>query len=177
MRPRNPQHSRGPQGSRTMSSCRTALPSIVASLLALTLASCATTPLPIPPTADPEHITVVDYDQESVLITGGEGAVDPGGEEIRVGTEPHFAAAPWFEELVTGPDGSFSSRISGQRTDRFFIEALLEDEDLFILAFSGGPGDSAVETDPGGDRDSDGSPDAIDCAPDDPTITGRRCWP
>ncbi len=145
-------------------------------------AGCLTTPLPVPPTiepeAHPEHITIEDHDG-GVLITGEAGAFEPPDSTIRVsyGDEPIDSLPPQRAEVVVGDDGSFQGWVMGGFRNRYFIEILLEDEDLFVMAITGDIDDSprAIETEAGPDRDGDGSPDEIDCAPDDETLGGRRC--
>lgn len=140
-------------------------------------AACTATPLPVPPTADPDHVTVVDDGTSGVVVRGGAGAVSPGGTDIRVTWDPPptTVSLPARVGTTVGEDGSFEVSLAGRRADRFFIEAITEDADLFLVAFTGGPGDTAVATDPGPDDDADGSPNAIDCAVDDPSLSGQRC--
>ena len=49
-----------------------------------------------------------------------------------------------------------------------------EEDDIFLAAISAGVGAVQV-VDAGPDTDGDGSPDAIDCAPEDDEYRGRRC--
>ena len=62
-------------------------------------------------------------------------------------------------------------------TSRFYIEHLQDDVDVFVIAISGGSdsGSGTYEADPGRDTDGDGSPDRIDCDPDDDRYSGQRC--
>jgi hypothetical protein len=140
--------------------------------------ACVTTPLPIPPTVDPDLITITP-DAAGVIITGSEGAVDPGGVDVRVSyRDPDIDSVPILTATAaTGDDGSFEVAIGGAPTDLYYIEILLADEDLFAVAITAGDdaGGAAVEADPGPDADSDGSPDEIDCAPLDETLGGQRC--
>ncbi len=150
-------------------------------LLGLGLTACVTTPLPIPPTADPERIGISDSmnGPPEVSVTGGPGAVDPGSEDsnrlriTRVG-EP-IDGAPPFTEIEIAPDGSFEAVLTGYSSDLFYIELVTDDDDLYLITLQGGMDGPVQSVDPGPDRDGDGSPDAIDCAPDDDSVGGRRC--
>jgi len=155
-----------------------ALDRILLLLAAAVLCSCLTTPLPMPPTVDPDSVHMEDGADTTIVVTGDEGSVDPGGTEVRVTRvgEPIDALRPERVALVTEEDGSFEAVVLGSATvDRVFFEELTEDQDRFIIAIRRGPDGRGVEADPGPDRDDDGSPDAIDCAPDDPGVGGRRC--
>jgi len=151
---------------------------IISTLVLLGLSCCVTTPLPVPPTIDPERVTITD-DSESggVLVEGSAGAVDPVDQELRItyGGEPIDSMPPLFDEVETAADGSFSAHVRGTVTSRFFIEAITDDEDLFLVAITVGSRGPSEETDPGPDSDGDGSPDEIDCAPLDDTQGGQRC--
>lgn len=149
-------------------------------LLGIMLVACVTTPLPIPPTVDPERLSLSDTNGPAVEVRGGPGAVDPGDESsnlirvTRVG-EPVDGEVPLFEEVEINDDGSFVAHVAGVSSDRFYIELVTTVQDIFLLAVQGGFDGPVSSTDPGPDRDGDGSPDAIDCAPDDETISGQRC--
>lgn len=138
---------------------------------------CVATPLPHPPTLDTDLVTLEDEGEGQVVMEGSEGAASPPGLELRVTwvPGPTTMGIPEFWESVVGSDGSFYMPMSGLRSDYYYVEALITDEDLFLVAVTGGSGVSVVEIDPGDDRDSDESPDEIDCAPDDPTMGGQRC--
>lgn len=145
--------------------------------LALALSACVTTPLPLPPSMDPNQVKAEASDGgEPVLVWGGPGAFDQGGFGLRVTAveEPTWGSPPEHGETAVGEDGSFAVTLLGSDTATYYFEALLEDEDLFLLA-ADLDGRDLVVVDPGPDRDGDGSPDAIDCAPDDETVGGRRC--
>jgi hypothetical protein len=153
---------------------------VILCLAGLLAGSCVTSPLPVPPTVDPERISLSDTNGPAVEVEGGPGAVDPGDEDsnrirvTRIG-EPIDGELPQFDEVDVAEDGSFSALVGGLSTDRFFIELITSDEDIFLVAVTGGFDGPVVPADPGPDRDDDGSPDAIDCAPDDPGLSGRRC--
>jgi hypothetical protein len=150
--------------------------------LVLLLPSCLTTPLPVPPNIEPEarpELITLEPQDGATLIRGSAGAIEPPESVIRVsyGGEPIDSVPPEREELLVGEDGSFQSWLRGDRTSVYYIEAILEDEDRFLVAITGAADDvGAEEADPGPDSDDDGSPDRIDCAPLDETITGRRCF-
>ena len=65
--------------------------------------------------------------------------------------------------------------LPGNGSELFYFELITPDEDLFLIALQGGFDGPTQEADPGPDRDHDGSPDAIDCAPDDDSYRGQRC--
>lgn len=143
------------------------------------LSSCVATPLPQPPnvTVDPELIDLVEVSPDMVELQGRPGAVEPGETELRstVPPDPILRVPSRVVEFQAAVDGSFSTQSLGTREDEFYLEAILDDEDLFLLRFTGGPGTSIEALDPGPDSDGDGTPDIVDCAPTDETITGQRC--
>lgn len=145
---------------------------------------CVTTPLPIPPTLTVDaDLVEIGYDERGgVSIVGQPGAVEPGGEEIRVtSTSEIDSTVPLFDEVDVGDDGSFRAWVLGDPTEHYFIEHLQSDEDVFVISIAGyseidsPDGFETIVVDPGADSDNDGSPDAIDCAPLDETLSGRRC--
>jgi hypothetical protein len=145
--------------------------------LLLAVGGCVATPLPHPPTADPDLMHLEDHEEGGVVLSGDDGSIDPGGQALRVTVVPGPSSTARLRPLDTTADaaGRFSVLFAAERTDFFFIEAILEDEDLFLIAVTGGP-DGGVRPIVGlSDRDEDGSPDDIDCAPDDPTRSGQRC--
>lgn len=128
------------------------------------------TPLPTPPSAAPSHMTLTEAQPGSVALEGEPMALlfDPG-------TRLRVTGPSGFVETVPGTDGSFTVSLVGTRAETYYLEALLVDDDAFLLAVTGGAGTRARETAPGPDGDSDASPDAVDCAPADETVGGRRC--
>ena len=139
--------------------------------------ACIATPLPHPPTLDPELVTLADEGDSRVRLEGASAAAAPAGLELRVTWTPGPSSVGLPERYTTavGDDGSFGVAMVGSRSDHYFIEAITDDEDLFLAAVTGGPGRSVEVVDDVSDSDDDGSPDEIDCAPDDPTVGGRRC--
>jgi len=73
---------------------------------------------------------------------------------------------------------SFSRPIPHHRLDfarRRDPDQISADEDVFFAAIVIDEAGNISEGDPGPDSDDDGSPDEIDCAPDDATLGGQRC--
>lgn len=142
--------------------------------------SCAPTPLPQPPddrTASFDLFSMRSISAALVAIDGAPGAITPGDVTIRFTYEPPpnvVLMVPPVETTVVD-DGSFAITTEGTVDGTYFVESLEADEDRFLGAFTGGPNDTVVAVDPGPDADGDGSPDEIDCAPDDATRTGQRC--
>jgi hypothetical protein len=144
----------------------------LAIVIALALSSgCVATPLPTPPTYDVQRMTLVQSEApDAVDVRGAPGAIGGLPPIVRVS-----GPRAWAESSVAG-DASFEIReLTGALAETFYLEAVLDDRDVFLVAFTDGPGDSITPVDPGPDADGDGSPDAIDCAPDDPMVGGRRC--
>jgi hypothetical protein len=104
-----------------------------------------------------------------ILLTGAPNAFDRGGFTLRV-----TSAAAWLEVAVAS-DGSFGASLPGSRTDIIYLEEVTTARERFLGAVTGSTGSSVVVADPGPDRDMDGHPDAIDCAPDDQMRVGRSC--
>jgi len=74
-------------------------------------------------------------------------------------------APPEIAEVELASDGSFSAEVGGLPGDLLYLELITVTADLFLVAVQGGFDGPAQVADPGPDRDADGSPDAIDCAP------------
>ncbi len=140
-------------------------------LLGLALVACTATPVPIPPSADPDRIEVFADGEGRSVVRGEPGAISGQAEMLRASSSEGSA------EGDTGDDGSFFLVVPGLPSDVFYLEGLLPTEDRFLVAVTGGPGGDAQVADPGGDADGDGSPDAVDCAPMDPMLSGSRCAP
>lgn len=145
---------------------------------AVALVCCVTTPVPVPPTVVDIDLGKVDIEDEIdapfVLIAGGPGSIDPPDTLIRITNAEAEDPPDAFVEFVPDADGSFSTSVPGMSASRYFVEAITEDDDVFLMAFANGP-TGVVAADPGPDSDDDGSPDAIDCAPEDDAYRGRRC--
>lgn len=137
------------------------------------LSACLATPIPDPPSLDVTRMSLVQASATEVRISGGAGAVRPGGRALRV-TNPAAAMGTSSVAIYTAADGSFGATLAGATADTLYLEGLSDTADTFELAvrLEGG---SVVSTGSGGDRDVDGSPDAIDCAPDDRMQSGQRC--
>jgi hypothetical protein len=138
-------------------------------LLAL-CGGCLATPLPTPPSVDASRVHLFE-DQSYTRMRADEGAVD-GLASVAV----RITTTTGSVEVRPSARGAFTAFVPGPATSTFYLEALLMREDRFLGAITRGPmGTLAVDADPGPDADADGSPDAIDCAPMDPTLGGRRC--
>lgn len=138
----------------------------------LALSGCVATPLPTPPTASPSQMTLIDRQPGEVDLIGAAGALEGDGiDGLRV------TGASGSVQTTVAADGSFEARSipSASRGDTFYLEAITADDDVFVLAITGGPASSAMASAPGTDTDEDGSPDAIDCAPEDASLAGQRC--
>lgn len=166
---------------RRLRNMNTTLTKSACAFLFIVLApACGVTPVPQPPlerTLHPENITIVQIAIEDVAVVGQEGAIVPGDVDVRITFEPtNVVLFPLpFGTTHVDERGAFSQNLPTERDSKFHFEALESDRDVFLGTITGGPGDTAVSTDPGPDRDDDGSPDAIDCAPDDPSVGGQRC--
>lgn len=148
---------------------------LVAAFLAM-LAGCTTTPLPIPPTMDPDLVGSDPVNGPSVRIVGQPEALDqPGTIRVTHVGEPVDGTIPEIVVITTGDDGSFDVTVAGLPEDRYFFEFLGDHADIFLVALTFGMDGPAGVADPGPDADNDGSPDEVDCAPEDDTITGSRC--
>jgi hypothetical protein len=151
-------------------------------LLTLTsLASCESTPLPQPPTdyhLDPQKIGFETSGPRVVAVIGQPGAVSVGGITLRISPieDPPTPSPVAAGTATIAGDGSFTIEVDGRLENLFYFEAIELQRDVYFGVVRGiepgGPGGGA---DPGPDTDEDGSPDAIDCAPDDPDVGGQRC--
>ncbi len=137
------------------------------------LAACLATPIPDPPSLEVSRMMLVQASASEVRITGSMGAVRPGGRALRV-TNPAAPAMTASVAIYTAADGSFGATLAGTTADTLFLEGLSDTADTFEVAVRLESG-SVVSTSAGGDRDLDGSPDMIDCAPDDRMQSGQRC--
>jgi len=139
-------------------------------LVAITaIGGCNATPLPLPPTAVPDRMSLVQSAPDEITLTGRSGAISPGNSSLRV------TARAGFIETTVEANGAFSAILVGSRSELLFLEVLLDREDAFVVAVTGSTADTVAVTSPGPDRDGDRSPDAVDCAPNDATLGGRRC--
>jgi hypothetical protein len=151
---------------RTMSIVRA-----LALILAVLAAGCLATPLPTPPSIDTQRMSLTDSAgvPGAIDLRGGPGAVRGDADLLRV-----TSAFVWVETVVA-EDGSFEVReLRARPFDALYIEAIGAD-DVFLIAVRRDSGDAVTEADAGADTDGDGSPDRIDCAPDDDTFEGRTC--
>ena len=145
----------------------------LAALLALVpLTSCVATPLPDPPSANVNEMSLVEDGPGFVRLRGLPTAIRDGGEALRV-TNTRLDRRT---SIFTALDGSFSTRIEGVLSDRLYLEQVLTDAEVFLIAIeSTGAADGRVMASMPSDRDMDDSPDEIDCAPDDPLLIARQC--
>ncbi len=156
---------------------RRALRACFVATSALLASRCVATPLPDPPTADARAMSLVATTPTTVTLSGRDGAIHPGGARLRV-TDAATGSAGGRREVHATAAGAFQSQIAGSTADTLYVELLeAAAPDRFLVAVRDGGGGAVVDVDPGPDRDGDGSPDAIDCAPDDPTLGGRQCPP
>ncbi len=157
-----------------MSSLRSAALLIVLPVAVLT--GCVTTPVPVPPTVDVDLTTIDiwdDIDTPFIQITGGLGAIDPPDTTIRITTVADDTPPHPSIEIVPNDDGSFTANV--ELGGRYYLEAITEDDDVFLLAIANGPEGEVISVPAGDDSDDDGSPDVIDCAPEDDRYRGQRC--
>ncbi len=142
-----------------------------------TVSACVSTPLPQPPSYELDISKVsIAGTGEGLTISGAPGAVSPTGVELRI--TPGVPNTDPVLELGSGqvgPDGSFDILVVSPIENQFFFEVIEADEDIFIGVIRGAADGTVTEGDPGPDSDGDGSPDEIDCAPDDDTLGGQRC--
>jgi hypothetical protein len=148
------------------------LAALVACLALGSLSSCIATPIPDPPSLDVSRMSLQASRDGSVRLSGEAGAARVGGRALRVSNvrEP---AIPSRATVLVAEDGSFVARLLGGPADVLYLETI-GPRDVYELAVRR-EGSRVVTADPGGDQDRDGSPDAIDCAPDDATLSGNRC--
>lgn len=156
------------------------IPSLRRLFLSLSLlggsAACVATPIPQPPDIALD-VTKIRFELAGgyvVAVIGEAGAIEPGNFQLRI---TPVADPPSDVQIEIGAsdvasDGSFSVLVLGQTTNFFYFEAIGPTGDTYFGTIQGDPPE---EVDPGPDTDEDGSPDRIDCAPDDPTRQGSRC--
>jgi hypothetical protein len=154
---------------RTIRRC--ALVAALALSVSLALPACVGTPLPDPPSFAGALVSWSTTPQtDTIRFVGQVGAVHPGGITLRI-TDP-----PTPGELVaTNADGSFGRVLPGVPGDTIYVERIDTDADVFLGAYTVGPSGVLVPAAAGSDGDGDGTPDVIDCAPADRTMSGQRC--
>lgn len=135
--------------------------------------ACIATPLPDPPSVDALRMTLTEDGAGFVRLRGAPGAIRMGGDALRT-TNPRLNVRV---NITIAPDGSFSTRIDGVVSDPLFLERVRSDADSFLaeVRSSGALDGSVMTVSMPSDRDMDLSPDAIDCAPDDPMLVARQC--
>ncbi len=140
--------------------------------------SCVATPLPQPPSLelDIEKLSIDSGPGEPVVIVGEPDAVSIGGIDIRVTPGP-TDTDPVLEigDASVAADGSFTVIVVSPLENTYFFERIDGATDEFFAAITIDSSGNISEGDPGPDADGDGSPDEIDCAPDDETLVGQRC--
>lgn len=158
-------------------------------LLVLLAIGCIATPLPQPPIEYALDVHAVEVRGGNpnmtttvVTIVGKPGAIRPGGIRIRFTKlpTPNQDILPSLDLVNVAEDGSFAVSAVAGATSTFLIEAVEADQDVYVDAISftilpDGRSSGVVRGEPGPDSDGDESPDAVDCAPDDPAIQGSRC--
>ncbi len=156
----------------TRSHARRSLASLLAAL-ALSVSACVATPLPDPPSARPSAMALSAPQPAQLLLVGTDGAIVGGASRLRV-TDPSTADLGGRVEAAVSAPGAFSATLAGALADVLYLEAVEPAGDVFLAAVTLQAG-VVASVDPGLDRDADGSPDAIDCAPDDPLLLAREC--
>ena len=144
-------------------------------LFALLIATaCSADPLPQPPLVETERLRVLEI-EGGARIQGGPMALrDPDGADLFGDARVRSMGASGRSSIAA--DGAFSVDLPGtSRTDVFALEYVGPDADVYLLSFTSVAGGAIMSVDPGPDRDADGSPDALDCAPDDRTRRGEEC--
>jgi len=152
---------------------------LLLTILAAGACSCSATPLPQPPVEyelDASKVEQSTDGGEAIVISGTAGAVSPGSVRIRI-TPGETDSDPVLEpgNADVSADGSFTTFVISPAANTFFFEALEADADVFFAAIRVDDAGNIEDADPGPDSDEDGSPDAIDCAPEDGTQHGQRC--
>jgi hypothetical protein len=138
------------------------------------LGACVATPLPDPPELDSAAFSIEQIDVANVTLAGSSQSLDPGSFTLRI-TNPTTAEAGRVTTLVDA-QGAFSATLAGVSSDTYFLEQVEPNGDIFIGAVAGSGGKGVAEVSVT-DSDGDGSPDAIDCAPDDGGVRGSECGP
>ncbi|MDH5492954.1 MAG: MopE-related protein [Myxococcales bacterium] len=140
----------------------------IAALLGFVLGSCLGQGITLDRSLDPALVTISPGTLvETVDLRAAAGAVE-GAWRIRA-TGPNAATATAVME-----DGSFEILgLPGLPTDIYYFEAISDVSDAFLVALQEVEG--AIVVAEVGDRDGDGSPDAVDCAPENSTRGGSRC--
>jgi hypothetical protein len=148
-------------------------------LLACAVWACSATPVPQPPSyeLDVDKSELQTTDGSTVRIVGGPGAISPAGIRIRVTPKRDPDIDPILEpgSATVAADGSFIVVVSSPPANTFYFEVLEEEEDVYFAAVLFDADGNTSEGEPGPDTDADGSPDEIDCAPEDPALSGQRC--
>jgi hypothetical protein len=149
---------------------------LLPSLWLIALAACVATPLPQPPEFELDaDLVEADPLDAGVTFQGAPGALTPGPVELRVTPAPTDTDPPLSQgSAQVAADGSFTVFVLSPLVNTFYFEAISADADVFVGALTIDAG-IVIEADPGPDTDGDGSPDEIDCAPQDPARSGQRC--
>ncbi|UJR85802.1 hypothetical protein [Sandaracinus amylolyticus] len=143
----------------------------------LVIAGCVATPLPDPPSANPEAITIRESQPEQLTVTGTDGAIHPGEMRLRI-TNLTTAERGGRIEVAVTPSGAFDATLPGTLTDTLYLEQVeAMGGGTFIAALVSSGGTAVMSIEPGPDTDGDGSPDLVDCAPNDEMLASRECAP
>ena len=155
----------------TPNKLKRALAALVLCWASLAYPACVGTPLPDPPSFANALVSGAPIPQsDTIRLVGHYHAVTPAGTTLRITTPPSQGVL-----VATNADGSFGRIVPGAVGTAFYVEFVEAGEDRFVGAYVLLADGSVVPATAGPDMDGDGTPDAIDCAATDATMSGQRC--